>query len=112
MSRSFAIAVSLVCAAFAGQAGAGGDPVAGKEKSEQCSACHGPDGNAADPQYPRLAGQYEDYMVQALEDYKTGARQNAIMAAFAAQLSEQDREDLAAYFANQKGDLYTITYSK
>lgn len=85
-----------------------GDPAAGKEKSAQCASCHGPDGNSEDPNFPILAGQYADYLAKALEDYKTGARKNPIMAGFAAGLSKQDREDLAAFYSRQKSGLFTI----
>lgn len=78
------------------------DPQAGKEKSVVCQGCHGPDGNSTDPQFPRLAGQYEDYLVRALSDYKSGARRNPIMSGFAATLNEQDIANLAAYYARQK----------
>lgn len=84
-------------------ASAAGDPAAGKEKSKVCEPCHGPGGNSTNPQFPRLAGQYPDYLVKALTDYKTGARKNAIMAPFAGNLSPRDMEDLAAFFASQKG---------
>lgn len=97
-------------------AGAGaqaqGDVEAGKEKSAPCVACHGVDGNSQDPNFPLLAGQHADYMVKALEDYKSGEHKNAIMAGFAAGLSKKDREDLGAYFASQKGPLTVIKYTK
>ena len=89
-----------------------GDVAAGKEKSAPCAACHGADGNSTDPNFPLLAGQHADYLVKALEDYKSGARKNAIMAGFAAGLSRKDREDLAAYFASQKGPLTVIEYNR
>ena len=79
---------------------ASGDPVAGKKKATTCFACHGVDGNAVDPQYPRLAGQYADYMAQALHEYKDGQRNNPIMMGFSAQLSDQDIQDITAYFAS------------
>lgn len=82
---------------------AAGDPAAGKQKSQPCVACHAADGNSTNPQFPRLAGQYPDYLVKALKDYKSGERKNPIMAPFAANLSDRDMEDLAAYFAQQKG---------
>ncbi len=82
---------------------AGGDPAAGASKNQLCVACHGEDGNGVDPQYPRLAGQYGDYLVKALQDYKSGARVNAIMGGFATNLSLQDMEDLAAYYAAKPG---------
>lgn len=89
---------------------AAGDAAAGKQKSAPCAACHGVDGNSPTPNFPRLAGQHADYMVKALEDYKNGLRKNPIMLGFAANLSKQDREDLAAYFSSQKGNLTVIEY--
>ncbi|MCG6869009.1 MAG: cytochrome c [Gammaproteobacteria bacterium] len=80
-----------------------GDPTAGKEKSAACAACHGADGNAPTANFPRLAGQYEDYLLQALKEYRSGARTNPIMVAQVAALSDADMENLAAYFAEQKG---------
>ena len=85
-----------------------GNAESGKAKAAQvCSACHGPDGNKPSaPDQPVLAGQYYDYLVKALSDYKAGHRTNGIMKAFAAQLSKQDIEDLAAWFASQKSSLH------
>jgi cytochrome c553 len=80
-----------------------GDPAAGKEKSQPCQACHGVDGNSLTPNFPKLAGQYQDYLLRALMEYKSGARKNPIMSGQVAALSEQDMKDLAAYFAGQKG---------
>jgi len=80
-----------------------GDPAAGKDKSQACAACHGKTGNSKNPMYPRLAGQYEDYLFQALKQYKSGKRQNAIMKGQVANLSTKDMADLAAYYASQKG---------
>ena len=92
------ISVIAVAAVFASAAQAGGNANAGQALAEErCQACHGPDGNSTDPQYPRLAGQYADYLARALEDYKSGARNNPIMAGFAAGLSEQEIEDLSAW---------------
>ena len=89
--------------AMTGTAQAKGNAAAGQEKSAVCAACHGADGNSQININPILAGQYADYIVRALKDYKSGARQNAIMAGIAAGLSEEDMEDLAAYFSSQKG---------
>lgn len=89
---------------------AAGDAAAGKEKSAPCAACHGADGNSPSPAFPIIAGQYADYMVKTLADYQSGKRNNPIMAGFAANLTEQDREDLAAYFASQKSSLFTPHY--
>ena len=96
--------------AGAGFAVAGGavaaDAAAGKEKSQMCAACHGPDGNTPMmPEFPRLAGQPADYLEKALRDYKKGARKNPMMLPMAQGLSKQDIKDLAAYYASLKGDL-------
>ena len=103
MNRLATLTLSLALAALSGQSMAAGDPAAGKDKSAACAACHGADGNSSDPQYPRLAGQYENYLVHSLQAYKSGARKNPSMSGFAAGLSEQDMEDLAAYFSAQDG---------
>ncbi|MGE0558636.1 MAG: cytochrome c [Burkholderiales bacterium] len=95
------------CAALiAGGTAQAANPEAGKEKSKVCAACHGPDGNSPSPDFPRLAGQNQDYLVKALADYKAGERKNAIMAPQAANLSKRDIEDLAAYYSRQTGLRY------
>jgi len=79
---------------------AAGDPIAGKKKAGQtCQSCHGMDGLGINNTYPKLAGQFADYMVKALSDYKTGERKNPIMSGFASSLSEQDIENVAAYYS-------------
>jgi cytochrome c553 len=80
-----------------------GEPEAGREKAQTCEACHGLDGKSVEPTYPNLAGQHQSYLIKALADYRSGARANAIMAGFAASLSNQDIEDLAAWYASQEG---------
>jgi cytochrome c553 len=96
--------ILTACAALALSGGAfAADPAAGKEKSKACAACHGPDGNSPSPEFPHLAGQHYDYLVKALNDYKSGARKNAIMAPLAAPLSRRDISDLAAFYSRQKG---------
>jgi len=88
---------------------AAGDAEAGKAASVVCAACHGADGYSAVPTFPILAGQYESYLVQALKDYRSGARENAVMAGFASALSDKQIADLAAYFTSQQGFLRTVT---
>lgn len=85
-----------------------GNATAGKAKSAACAACHGVDGNNAIPLYPRLAGQYEDYLHKVLTDYQSGGRKNAIMQGMAAPLSAQDIADLSAYFASQPKGLTVV----
>ncbi|MDD2768648.1 MAG: cytochrome c [Methylococcus sp.] len=86
-----------------------GNVANGKKKAETsgCSGCHGEDGNGASPN-PRLAGQYENYLMKVLEDYKTGARKNAIMNGLAGMLSKEDIHDLAAYYASQARGLSIV----
>jgi cytochrome c553 len=84
------------------------DREAGKAKAKEvCAACHGEDGNSAIADNPKLAGQHADYLAKALRDYKSGMRKNAIMAGFAAALSANDIENLAAYYASQPAVLST-----
>ena len=78
-----------------------GDATAGQAKAAVCGACHGMDGNSSDAQYPKLAGQNEQYIVRQLTDFKAGKRQNPIMMGMAAPLSTQDMHDLGAYFASK-----------
>lgn len=85
---------------------AGGNPEAGKAKAQVCFACHGTDGNGASPDFPKIAGQYQDYLVQALSAYKAGTRSNPIMGGQTQALSKQDIKDLAAYFSGVNGQLY------
>ena len=79
-----------------------GDAKAGQTKAGACAACHGLDGNSSDAQYPKLAGQHERFIWRQLKLYKSGERENPIMQAMAASLSEQDMRDIGAYFATQK----------
>jgi len=83
------------------QAHAEGNAEAGKSKSVTCSACHGADGNSVNPEWPNLAGQHSGYLVRQLQAFKSGERQNPLMGPQAMMLSEQDMEDLAAYFSQQ-----------
>lgn len=114
MSLRVSLIALAAAAAFASSpATAAGDVEAGKQKSVVCQACHGADGNGiGDGQYPLLAGQYADYLLFALKSYKIGTRQNAIMSGFVSTLSEQDMEDLAAFYAAQKGPLHDISHIK
>ena len=86
--------------AFAGDATA-------PEKAATCVACHGADGNSTQAMFPHLAGQYANYLEQALREYRSGARKNPVMGAQAAALSDADIRELAAYYSKQKGPLHT-----
>ncbi|HET7033837.1 MAG TPA: c-type cytochrome [Casimicrobiaceae bacterium] len=81
---------------------AAADIAAGKAKAaEVCETCHGAGGNSTSQDFPRLGGQYPDYLAKALRDYKSGERKNPIMAGFAKPLSKADIDNLAAYYAAQ-----------
>lgn len=80
-----------------------GDVAKGKALAEKCAACHGADGNAPAPNFPRLAGQYESYLVKAIQDYQSGKRQNPVMQSMVQGLTEAQIRDLAAYYASQTG---------
>lgn len=107
--KKLAISISLVLG-LVGHANAGdGNAEAGKAKSATCVACHGVDGNSAVPAYPKIAGQHEEYIYQQLKALKLGStsggkegRNDPVMSAMAAPLSDQDMKDLSAYYAGQK----------
>ena len=79
--------------------GHAGDIKAGGAKAMMCQACHGLDGLSKTPDAPNIAGQTEPYLVTQLQAYKTGLRKNDAMSVVAPPLSDQDIEDLAAYFS-------------
>ncbi len=79
-----------------------GDAAAGEGKVAVCAACHGADGNSAVSIYPKLAGQNESYIARQLTQFKSGKRANPIMMPFASMLSEQDMQDIGAFYALQK----------
>lgn len=78
-----------------------GSVQAGAIKATMCFACHGPSGNSVSPVFPRLAGQNAVYIVEQLHLFRAGVRQNPMMSAMAAGLSDQDIDNLAVYFATQ-----------
>lgn len=77
------------------------DVAAGKAKSATCMACHGPDGNSPNPIWPKLAEQHPAYLKKQLLDFKSGNRKNDMMAPMAAPLTDEDIDNLSAYFASQ-----------
>ena len=94
------IAALIISASVAGTAAAaGGDPAAGQQKSQVCAACHGADGNGENTDFPIIAGQYADYMVRALLDYKSGVRNNAVMKGIASGLSIHSRPHICPQMA-------------
>jgi len=82
---------------------AGGTPGASFDKAQACAACHGANGISNNPEWPTLAGQHEDYLVHALRQYRNGERKNAVMAAQAMIIAEEDIALLARYYAGLDG---------
>ncbi len=99
------IGIAAVALATLATGAAAGDYEAGKKKvQEVCAACHGEDGlKTMTPETPKLAGQYYDYLVHALNMYKSGKRQNPLMSPMAQPLSKADIENVATYFSKQTG---------
>ena len=95
-----------------------GDAAAGKvlaskkgATGQACVDCHGADGNAPiDASYPKLGGQYHDYIAHALQMYRDGDRKQALMASQAADLTDQQIADLAAYFGAQPSQLRDLSH--
>jgi cytochrome c553 len=102
MTAKLVAALGLVVVlGWSGIAGAAGNKEAGQAKSAACTACHGMDGNSANPEWPHLAAQHANYVVRQLKHFKAGERSNPLMTPMAMILSDQDMEDLAAYFSSQ-----------
>ena len=80
-----------------------GDPVIGKDKSALCMGCHGEDGNSVSSDFPKLAGQWADYIQKQVREFQNGARYNEVMTDVAMSVDNfQDLFDISAYFASQK----------
>ncbi|MET1079461.1 MAG: c-type cytochrome [Pseudomonas sp.] len=101
----------LLTLGISGLSHAAGDAAAGQGKVAVCGACHGADGNSPAPNFPKLAGQGERYLLKQLKDIKAGTAADAKpgvgrkvieMTGLLDSLSEQDLADIAAYFASQK----------
>ena len=104
--KKYAIASLILLAAASGAAFGAGDAAAGKNKSSMCAGCHGiPGYRTVYPdtyQVPKIGGQHAAYVISALKAYKAGDRKHATMRAIAGSLTEQDMNDLAAYYADAK----------
>ena len=86
-----------------------GDIEAGKANSAVCLTCHKTSNEVVGVGTPIISGQYEDYLIQALNDYKSSARNNPVMGGFAAGLSDEDIEDIAEFYATIDSQLFTPT---
>lgn len=99
--KSLLLITSITLAGLLGVAQAA-DIAAGKEKSATCAGCHGVDGNSPSPAFPKLAGQHADYVAKQLKDFQSGARQDPTMVAMVAALTDDDINNLAAFYAGQE----------
>jgi cytochrome c553 len=111
MNKYLAFLTIMVLLLVTNAAYADGDAAAGKDKAQACAGCHGDKGISGSDQFPILAGQYKDYIIQALHEYKNGDRTNPIMAGIAGGLSEDDIKDLAEYFSGLPGPLHTLPHN-
>ncbi len=77
----------------------------GEQKAAACAVCHGKTGDGPSSDFPKLAGQYASYLSHSLKEYRSGVRENIIMAGQSQNLTAEDIKALAAYFASQDGGL-------
>lgn len=97
-----ALLTSMLLTGLASTSHAAGNPSSGKIKAISCQVCHGKDGHSNNPIYPKLAGQHAKYIIKQMHDFKTGRRVDPVMNEMAPSLSDQDIEDIAAYFESIK----------
>ncbi|MBB4861994.1 cbb3-type cytochrome c oxidase subunit III [Pseudomonas nitritireducens] len=95
----------LLTLGLVGVANAAGDAKAGQAKAAVCGACHGADGNSMAPNFPKLAGQGERYLLKQMHDIKDGKRTVLEMTGLLTNLSDEDLADIAAYFSSQNGSI-------
>ncbi len=98
--KQFVSLISILLIALSSGVVYAGDVEAGKAKSVTCAACHGGEGISPNGLWPNLAGQKEEYLVQQIKAFRDGARENAQMSPMAANLSDEDIANLAAYYAS------------
>ena len=99
--------VIVIVSVFIGNASvqlalAQGDAAVGRSKAAICATCHGAEGNSGLPMNPKLAGQNATYITKQLMDYKSGVRSNQTMSAMVLNLSEQDMQDISAWYSSQQ----------
>ena len=102
MRKLLAVGAMAAALGISSAAQAEGSVSAGQEKSAVCAACHGPDGNSANPEWPSIAGQHENFLAAQLKAFRDGERENPLMSPMAIGLSDQDILDLAAFYNAQR----------
>lgn len=98
--RCAVMILALALCQAASTALAAGDPEAGESKAQICSGCHGSNGVSPNDLWPNLAGQQPRYFVQAMRAYRDGSRNDPMMETFVRDLSDEDFEDMAAWYAS------------
>ncbi|MCG8434836.1 MAG: cytochrome c [Gammaproteobacteria bacterium] len=93
------ILITLILPLLATVASAG-DPAAGKAKAATCAGCHGPNGISTNPLWPNLAGQHAQYLVKQMKAFRDGERNDPLMSPMSTGLTDEDIENLAAYYAS------------
>lgn len=94
-----------ICGMAQGADAVVGDAAAGQAKTAVCGACHGPDGNSLAPNFPKLAGQGQRYLLKQLHEIKDGKRVVLEMTGLLTNLNDQDLADIAAWYGGQKGSV-------
>jgi cytochrome c553 len=95
------LSVSLLLASFWAAPVFAADLAAGEQKAATCLGCHGPNGKSSNAQWPNLAAQQSAYFINQLNAFKTGTRSNPMMQSMASNLSNNDIDNLAAYYSSQ-----------
>lgn len=95
------LVLSLFLSALIALPASAADAAAGEQKAAVCAGCHGPKGVSSNAQWPNLAGQQSAYLVNQLKAFKDGSRTNPMMQSIVASLTDDDINNLAAYFSNQ-----------
>lgn len=107
MKLTYAVVTAIIALCIASV-----DASSNEIAKNQCAACHGPDGNSINPEWPNLAGQHPNYTVQQLEAYKSGERADPSMSAMVTNVSPDDMVAIAAYYADQAPKIGTIAADK
>ena len=98
--KAFATLVAAISIVSLSQTVYAGDPAAGKAKASTCIACHGAQGISANDLWPNLAGQKKGYLIKQMKAFRDGTRQEPMMAPMVANLSDEDIENIAAYYSS------------
>ena len=102
MAKIYYLFPAMIGLIVASTVQASGNPEQGKKKSQSCVVCHGPNGIASSPGFPHIAGQPVIYLAEQLQHYRNGKRQNPVMNVIAKSLTDQDIQDLAAWYSSNE----------